>query len=68
VAEHARFESVGRTMKSIKEVAESRAAWEDADALALNAGLVLAALNADPSTRLTDLLTATGDDESTDTE
>lgn len=63
-AEHARFEHVGRSMKSINAVAESRAAWEDADALALNAGLVLEALNADPSTRLSDLLTAEGDDES----
>ena len=65
-AEHARFEHVGRTMKSINEVAESRAAWENADALALNAGLVLDALNADPSTLLSDLLTAEPDDESVD--
>ena len=65
-AEHARFDHVGRTMKSITEVAESRAAWENADALALNAGLVLDALNADPSTLLSDLLTAERDDESVD--
>jgi hypothetical protein len=55
-AEHARFERVGRTTKSIEAVAESRLAWQQSDPLALCAGEVLAALEADPTTRLGDLL------------
>jgi hypothetical protein len=54
--EHARFERAGRTAKSIEAVIESRAAWQQSDTLALNANVVLEALNADPGTRLSDLL------------
>jgi len=56
VAEHARFEHVGRTTKSIEAAAQSRLEWHDADALATLAGQVIAAMEADPSTRLGDLL------------
>lgn len=55
-AEHARFEHVGRTAKSIKAVAESRLAWQQSDTLGLHAGSVLEALYADPSALLSDLL------------
>ena len=55
-AEHARFEHVGRTAKSTEAVAETRVAWQQSDTLGLHAGSVLEALNADPTTRLSDLV------------
>lgn len=55
-AEHARFEHVGRTAKSIEAVVGSRVAWQQSDTLGLHAGLVLEALRAGPTTRLRDLL------------
>ena len=55
-AEHARFEHVGRTARSIEAVAESRMAWQESDTLGMHAGSVLEALYADPATRLSNLL------------
>lgn len=55
-AEHARFEHIGRTTKSIEAVAQSRAKWQRSDALASHAGSILEALYSDPSTRLSELL------------
>lgn len=55
-AEHARFERVERTSTSVEEVAESRREWQQSDMLGLQAGPILKALYADPTTRLTDLV------------
>lgn len=55
-AEHARFEHAGSTVNSIEAVARSRLEWQEADTLATHAGQVIAALEADPTTRLGDLL------------
>lgn len=53
-AEHARFDRV--RADRISAVAEARSAWQEADFLARQAGPVLAALNADPTTLLSDLV------------
>jgi hypothetical protein len=53
-AEHARFDRV--RAERISAVADSRSAWQEADVLARNAGPILGAVNADPSTLLSDLL------------
>ena len=54
LAQHARFDRV--RSEAITAVAESRATWQQSDALAQHAGLVLGALDADPTTPLSDLL------------